>query len=390
VADAIRMIMEGAGWARLMARGLAVMLAAPVWLALCATSASAATTGTITEFAVPTESSLPAGIAAGPDGSMWFTEAVGNKIGRITTAGAITEFAIPTADSHPVGIAAGPDGSMWFTEFKGNKIGRITTAGAITEFAIPEFAGPNESSLPVEIAAGPDGNMWFTEALGNKIGRITTGGAITEFAVPTESSVPLGIVAGPDGNVWFTEHIGNNIGRITTGGAITEFAVPTETSLPLEIAAGPDGNMWFTEALGNKIGRITVVPVADLSIALMGSPNPVVSGNQLIYTLTATNGGGETASEVKLEDQLPDSAVLKSLHTTQGACTRTTTTKPETKGGLMSCNLGSLEGGKSATITIAVTATKPGIVNAKAVVTASNVTSDTDDEAPATTTVLGD
>jgi hypothetical protein len=56
----------------------------------------------------------------------------------------------------------------------------------------------------------------------------------------------------------------------------------------------------------------------------------------------------------------------------------------------VSCNLGSLEGGKSATLTIAVTATKPGIVNAKAVVTASNVTSDTDDEASATTTVLGD
>ena len=130
--------------------------------------------------------------------------------------------------------------------------------------------------------------------------------------------------------------------------------------------------------------------MADLSIALSGSPNAVVSGNQLTYTLTATNSGGETASEVKLKDQLPDSAVFKSLHTTQGACTRTTTTKPKTKGGLVSCNLGSLEGGKSATITIAVTATKPGIVNAKAVVTASNVTSDTDDEAPSTTTVLGD
>ena len=245
-------------------------------------------------------------------------------------------------------------------------------------------------SSPAVIAAGPDGNMWFTEALGNKIGRITTAGAITEFAVPTESSVPLGIVAGPDGNMWFAEHVGNNIGRVTTAGAITEFAIPTAFSLPDVLAVGPDGNVWFTEPAGNKIGRITVVPVADLSIALSGSPNLVVSGNQLTYTLTATNSGGETANEVKLKDQLPDSAVFKSLHTTQGACTRTTTTKPKKKGGLVSCNLGSLEGGKSATITIAVTATKPGIVNAKAVVTASNVTSDTDDEAPATTTVLGD
>ena len=45
---------------------------------------------------------------------------------------AITEFSIPTATSGPYGIAAGPDGNLWFTEGFGNQIGRITTAGAIT------------------------------------------------------------------------------------------------------------------------------------------------------------------------------------------------------------------------------------------------------------------
>jgi streptogramin lyase len=42
-------------------------------------------------------------------------------------AGIITEFAIPTHNSSPAGIAAGPDGSLWFTEADGNKIGRITS-----------------------------------------------------------------------------------------------------------------------------------------------------------------------------------------------------------------------------------------------------------------------
>ncbi|MFY9550232.1 MAG: hypothetical protein WAU32_03710, partial [Thermoanaerobaculia bacterium] len=83
----------------------------------------------ITEFPVPTASSSPSGIAAGPDGNLWFTEKAGNKIGRITTAGAITEFSIPTASSSPLGIAARPDGNLWFTEFGVNQIGRITTAG---------------------------------------------------------------------------------------------------------------------------------------------------------------------------------------------------------------------------------------------------------------------
>src|SRR6266478_1473060 len=91
----------------------------------------------ITEFPVPTTASEPLGITAGPDGALWFTENIGNKIGRITTAGAFTEFTVPTTSSHPIGITTGPDGALWFTELQSTKIGRITTAGAFTEFTVP-------------------------------------------------------------------------------------------------------------------------------------------------------------------------------------------------------------------------------------------------------------
>ena len=167
----------------------------------------------MTEFPIPTANSFPYGIAAGPDGNLWFAEISGlaNKIGRITTVGVVTEFPIPTAFSNPEGIAAGPDGNLWFTEHNTNKIGRITTAGVITEFAIP-----TANSSPYGIAAGPDGNLWFAEQAGN-IGRISTAGVITEFPVPTGSSSPFLIAAGPDGNLWFTENAADNIGRITTG-----------------------------------------------------------------------------------------------------------------------------------------------------------------------------
>jgi streptogramin lyase len=39
----------------------------------------------------------------------------------------ITEFPLPNALRYPAGIAASPDGALWFTEQGGNKIGRITT-----------------------------------------------------------------------------------------------------------------------------------------------------------------------------------------------------------------------------------------------------------------------
>src|SRR5262245_38182118 len=78
----------------------------------CAVSAS---TTTLTEFPL-SANSRPTSITTGPDGNLWFTEGIGNQIGRITSAGAVTEFAIPTAGSQPLSITAGPDGNVWFTE----------------------------------------------------------------------------------------------------------------------------------------------------------------------------------------------------------------------------------------------------------------------------------
>ena len=49
----------------------------------------------------------------------------GNKIGRITTPGSITEYNIPNGSSRPAGIAAGPEGALWFAEYFGNQIGHV-------------------------------------------------------------------------------------------------------------------------------------------------------------------------------------------------------------------------------------------------------------------------
>ncbi len=206
--------------------------------------------GSITEYPVPTAASEPWGIAAGPDGAIWFTEFAGNKIGRITTAGVVTEYPVPTASSQPNSITAGPDGALWFLEQEGNKVGRITTAGSVTEYSIP-----TTSSLPEIITVGPDGALWFTEVY--KIGRLTVSGVFTEYTVPTTNSDLGAIAAGPDGALWFTENSGNKIGRITTTGSVSEYSVPTSGSEPEGITVGPDGALWFVEWLGSKIGRIT-------------------------------------------------------------------------------------------------------------------------------------
>jgi hypothetical protein len=88
------------------------------------------TGGVITEFSIPTPSSGPRDITVGADGNLWFTEELGNRIGRITTGGIVTEFPIPTPGSRPIGITTGPDGNIWFTEATANKIGRLSLSSA--------------------------------------------------------------------------------------------------------------------------------------------------------------------------------------------------------------------------------------------------------------------
>src|SRR5258708_8146975 len=59
---------------------------------------------TIREFPV---GSGPTGIAAGPDGALWFTE-IFNKIGRITTTAVLTHLSLPTSLPIPPYITPPP------------------------------------------------------------------------------------------------------------------------------------------------------------------------------------------------------------------------------------------------------------------------------------------
>jgi streptogramin lyase len=256
------------------------------------------TAGVITEYAVSTSGTL-GGITTGPDGALWFTRNAGgpSAVGRITTGGVITEYGIPGL-SFPNRIATGPDGALWFTDFGGppNKIRRITTTGVITEYTISLTNGSGGLLGILGITTGPDGALWFTELWANRIGRITTAGVITEYAIPTPDGQPSEITTGPDGALWFTENTSNKIGRITTAGAITEYTLPTQDTRPIGITTGPDGALWFTEGGNNtnKVGRITtagviteyVVPTADNS-----KVNGIVAGpdGALWFTETAGN-----------------------------------------------------------------------------------------------------
>ncbi len=300
--------------------------------------------GALTEFELPTPAAFPSGIALGSDGNVWFAEARGNQIGRITPGGEITEFPLPHGGSSPAGITSGPDGALWFAERNGDRIGRIATDGPIEEFPLP-----HESSGAIHIIVGPDGRLWFTEFkgpfvesryLGNRLGQITVSGEITEVALPETETGPLGIVAGPDDAIWYTKPWENRIGRMTADGTtvdefllgsprrgpgnlavgpdlaiwftgafsdsigrvdpvgrdVSEFAIQTKGAFVDEIALGPDGDLWFTERFGNKVGRIsTDGTVLEFPIPTRTEPSDLnPSGSSGPVAITRGPGSGRT------------------------------------------------------------------------------------------------
>jgi hypothetical protein len=242
---------------------------------------------------------------------------LGNKIGRITPAGAITEFPIPTSAANPWGIAAGPDGNLWFTEMTRDRIGQITPAGVITEFPIP-----TSGYSTWHITTGPDGNLWFTRAslvtghMGEdgRIGQMTPAGMmITEFPVPTYSSNPNGIAVGPDGHLWFAERLGNRIGRLIIPVATDfytltpcrvfdtrELSGPTlgspltcGTERSFTIVGGTCGVPASARAISlNLTGTASTAP-GNLRLFAPGAPVPLVSN--LNYASGQTRGNNAVA-----------------------------------------------------------------------------------------------
>ncbi|HEX2647884.1 MAG TPA: hypothetical protein VHO95_11710, partial [Candidatus Dormibacteraeota bacterium] len=236
--------------------------------------------GQVSQFPVPATGAGSEAITVAPDGNVWMiAHNVSGKpdwLLRVSPTGAVTRFPIgPGPDGYssgPDGIAIGPDHNVWFTEFFASRIGRLTPDGVVTEFPIETASGN-----PRGIVAGPDGNLWFTESSRSQvaIGRITPAGEMADFPVyPFNPDLnPTAIVAGPDGNLWFTG-IGE-VDRITTHGTVTRFQVAGH-SFPGGITRGPDGNLWFTDPGANSVGRIT--PAGKIREFSMPRPNSQPTG----------------------------------------------------------------------------------------------------------------
>ena len=140
------------------------------------------------------------------------------------------------------------------------------------------------------------------------------------------------------------------IGTLANGasGTVTIVVRPTAAGTLTNTASVSGTEPDPTPANNSATATTTVTAAADLALTKADAPDPVQVRNPLTYTLTATNTGPSPATGVTVTDTLPSGVTFVSA---SPGCSGTTT---------VTCTLGTLANGASATVSITVTPTAAG------------------------------
>ena len=133
-------------------------------------------------------------------------------------------------------------------------------------------------------------------------------------------------------------------------------------------------------ALIGTPGASAVVGPTDLTVTKNDSADPVVKGDNFTYTIQVRNLGANDASGVTVVDTLPSQVDFVSATASAGSC--------QQQAGTVTCNLGQVNSGVTATVTIAVKAQKQGTASNLVTVASVDDTNATNNQDTETTAIV--
>ena len=234
-------------------------------LGLGAGAAQAAPVGAVTSFPAGVEGTAMGGIAAGPDGNVWYADRDRGGLSSITPTGVVRALAPLPKRNLPAGAAPAPsietvvtgtDGNLWTATSDGRLV-RVTPAGVVTAFDDPARSALDEDGAPEVrpvpwMTAGDDGSIWWTDPGGNRVGHASAAGAMAPDL--PDVGAPFSLTTAPDGSIWFgqikfnllTFEASASFGRVAPDGTLGPLAAPT-LEIPTGLAATADGRIWFSK-----------------------------------------------------------------------------------------------------------------------------------------------
>src|SRR6266851_4938447 len=124
----------------------------------------------------------------------------------------IKEWDVPTKGAHPHDPAVAPDGSLWFTEQLQNKLGRLDPkSGDVKVYQMPDARAEDPHTAVFDAR----GILWFTVQVGNMVGRLDPqSGKIELKKVQGQRALPYGIAINSKGVPFFCEFGTNKMAKI--------------------------------------------------------------------------------------------------------------------------------------------------------------------------------
>jgi streptogramin lyase len=159
--------------------------------------------------------------------NLYFVDKGLGAIGCMSLTGKVSYRTYPPGE--PVGVAAAPDGHVWFTAFTGNYLGRLNvdTAALDRQVTLPPGTGP----FNITNSHNGDHALWFTARGSNQIGRM-------EFSVQFDEWTPK-----VPGEIWKHPLTPYPVTLIN----LDQPSDPSSwLSPPNAIAVGHDGRVWFS------------------------------------------------------------------------------------------------------------------------------------------------
>jgi virginiamycin B lyase len=161
-------------------------------------------------FNVPVEtmpdggSTIPYGLRAAPDGTIWMTELIGGRLVKFDPdpeSETFTLYPLPTSYSGPRRLDIAADGTVWIPEFANNRLARFDPENE----TFSEYELPTPDALPyVARVDHRSGIVWVGTAGADMMVRFDPATeTFTEIPLPTSGALTRHIAVDPrNGDVW--------------------------------------------------------------------------------------------------------------------------------------------------------------------------------------------
>ena len=183
----------------------------------------------------------PHSLQVAPDGSVWITLALGNRIARFDpTTERFDLYPVPDG-LYPHTLRFDGRGHVWFTLAVSNHLGRLDLAtGAVETVRLPARTWGQEAMLRIMPAF-----LWLARHVDLDPEQAGDGPSLP---------IPYGIDVAPDGGIWFAQLNERRIGRFDPVTRAVEL-IDTPFPAPRRLRFDSKGNLWIPSFSGSLIAR---------------------------------------------------------------------------------------------------------------------------------------